>query len=448
MWLAPRKNVSNVAGLQVFNTLRFVVFLIIAIVFTKIGLSKEQIGLFEISVFMVNVATFFWVTGIIQAFLPLYKGSNTFGDLANEQKDKSPEIFNTYLVLIFFSLVVFSVGLIIQNNFSVFGVKGKAPLLNATLLLLLLNSPANLVEYIYVVKNKSGNTLSYAYITYTIQLVAAILPPILGYDVVWSLRGLVLVAIIRNIWLITLIYNYAKFEFSFPFIKELMYIAAPLLFSALISGSAQYIDGLIVSIHFDADNFAIFRFGAKELPFVIMLATGLSNAMLTEFSTKENIQESLQKIKRRSLKIMHTMFPLSIFLLVFAEPLYKIMFSPEFSRSADIFVVYLLTILSRLLFPHTILMGLKKTRAVFFVAVIEVILNITFSSWLVNHYNAVGVALGTIIAYFIAKVILIIYNYFHLGIPPKDYIPLKWYLGYGIALGTMFVLLDHNIITI
>ena len=190
MWLAPRKNVSNVAGLQVFNTLRFVVFLIIAIVFTKIGLSKEQIGLFEISVFMVNVATFFWVTGIIQAFLPLYKGSNTFGDLANEQKDKSPEIFNTYLVLIFFSLVVFSVGLIIQNNFSVFGVKGKAPLLNATLLLLLLNSPANLVEYIYVVKNKSGNTLSYAYITYTIQLVAAILPPTVGYDVVLWLRGL------------------------------------------------------------------------------------------------------------------------------------------------------------------------------------------------------------------------------------------------------------------
>jgi len=448
MWLTPRRNVSNVAGLQVFNTLRFVVFLVVAIVFTKIGLSKEQIGLFEISVFMVNIASFFWVTGIIQAFLPLYKGSRTFGDLANEKKNKSPEIFNTYLVLVLFSLFVFLIGLIIQNNFSVFGIKGKAPLLNVTLWLLLLSSPANLVEYIYVVKNKSGNTLSYAYITYTIQLAAAIVPPILGYDVIWSLRGLVMVAIIRNLWLITLIYNYAKVKFSFPFIKELLAIAAPLLITSLISGSAQYIDGLVVSIHFDASKFAVFRYGAKELPFVIMLATGLSNAMLTEFSTKENIRDSLQKIKRKSLRIMHSMFPLSIVLLFFADPLYKFMFTPEFTRSADIFVVYLLTILSRLLFPHTILMGLKKTRAVLIVAVIEVILNVSLSFWLVNHYGAVGVALATIIAYFVAKVVLVIYNYVRMNISPFEYIPVKWYVVYGIALGAVFILLDRGIIVI
>ena len=448
MWLAPRRNVSNVAGLQVFNTLRFIVFLVIAIVFTKIGLSKEQIGLFEISVFMVNIASFFWVTGIIQAFLPLYKGSKTFGELANENKNKSPEIFNTYIVLILFSLFVFFIGLIIQNNFSVFGIKGKAPLLNVTLWLLLLSSPANLVEYIYVVKNKSGNTLSYAYITYTIQLAAAIIPPILGYDVIWSLRGLVMVAIIRNIWLITLIYNYAKIKFSFPYIKELLAIASPLIITSLISGSAQYIDGLVVSIHFDASKFAVFRYGAKELPFVIMLATGLSNAMLTEFSKKENIRDSLQKIKKKSLRIMHTMFPLSIVLLFIAEPLFKFMFNPEFTRSADIFVVYLLTILSRLLFPHTILMGLKKTRAVVNIAIIEVVLNVSLSFWLVAHYGAVGVALATIIAYFVAKIILIIYNYVKMNISPFEYIPVKWYVGYGIALGTIFVLLDRGIIVI
>jgi O-antigen/teichoic acid export membrane protein len=450
MWitLTPRRKVSNVAGLQVFNTLRFVVFLIISIVFTKIGLSKEQIGLFEISVFMVNFASFFWVTGIIQSFLPLYKGSETFGELANEHKNKSPEIFNTYLVMVAFSLLVFFIGLIIQNNFSVFGIKGKAPLLNVTLWLLLLSSPANLVEYIYVVKNKSGNTLSYAYITYTIQLAAAIIPPILGYSVIWSLRGLVMIAIIRNIWLITLLYNYALARFSLPFIKELLKIAGPLLVTALISGSAQYVDGLVVSIHFDASKFAIFRYGAKELPFVIMLATGLSNAMLTEFSSKENIRETLQKIRKKSLRIMHTMFPLSIVLLLFADPLYKFMFTPEFTRSADVFVVYLLTILSRLLFPHTILMGMKKTRAVFLIAVLEVIINVSLSFWLVNHYGAVGVALATIIAYFVAKVILIIYNYVRLDISPLEYIPVKWYVGYGIALGAIFILLDRGIIAI
>ena len=448
MWYTPRRNVSNVTGLQVFNVLRFVTFMIIAIVFTKIGMSKEQIGLFEISLFMVSISNFFWVTGIIQAFLPLYKGSQTFGDLANEDERKSPEIFNTWLLLIAFSLFVFAIGLVVQNHFSVFGHRGKAPLLNVTLWYLLLSSPANLVEYIYVVRNKSGNTLSYAYITYTILLVAAILPPILGYNVIWSLRGLVMVAVIRNIWLITLIYNYARVKISFPFMKELLAIATPLLFSALISGSAQYIDGLVVSIHFPAEKFAVFRFGAKELPFVIMLATGLSNAMLTEFSSKENISETLQKIRSKSLRIMHGMFPLSIFLLLFADPMYKLLFSPEFIRSADIFVVYLLTILSRLLFPHTILMGLKKTRAVLRISVIEVIINLGLSLWLVNHYGAVGVALATVIAYFLAKVALVVYNQVRLGIKPQEYIPVKWYLVYGSLLGAVFILLDRGVIVL
>ncbi len=448
MWYTPRGKVSNVTGLQVFNTLRFVTFLVIAIVFTKIGLSKEQIGLFEISVFIVSITNFFWVTGIIQAFLPLYKGSRSYGDLANEDKRKSPEIFNTYLVLVAFSLFVFTVGKILQEHFSVFGYRGEVPLLNVTLWYLLLSSPANLVEYIYVVRNKSGNTLSYAYITYTIQLIAAILPPILGYSVLWSLRGLVVVSIIRNIWLITLLYNYAKIKVSIPFIRELLIIATPLLFSTLISGSAQYIDGVVVSVHFSADKFAVFRFGAKELPFVIMLAAGLSNAMLTEFSSKENIKDTLYMIKRKSLRIMHSMYPLSIGLVIFADPLYKLMFSPEFTRSADIFVVYLLTIISRMLFPHTILMGLKKNRPVLVVAIIEVIINIALSLWLVNHYGAVGVALGTIIAYFIAKVALIIYNYVRLNISPMEYIPVKWYVGYSVLLGTVFVLLDRGIVTI
>ncbi len=448
MWYIPRRQVSNVTGLQVVNILRFVTFLIIAIVFTKIGLSKKQIGLFEISLFIVSISNFFWVTGIIQAFLPLYKGSRTFGDLANEDERKSPEIFNTYVTLTGFSVFVFLVGLIIQDNFSVFGYRGQVPLLNVTLWYLLLSSPANLVEYIYMVRKKSGNTLSYAYITYTIQLLAAILPPVYGYSVIWSLRGLVMVAIIRNIWLITLLHNYARIRFSFPFIKELLFYATPLLFSSLVSGSAQYVDGLVVSIHFSADKFAVFRFGAKELPFVIMLATGLSNAMLTEFSSKENVQATLHKIKTKSLRIMHTMYPLSIVLLLFADPLYKLMFSPEFTRSADIFVVYLLTILSRMLFPHTILMGMKKTRAVLIVSVGEVIVNVLLSFWLVNHYGTVGVALGTIIAYFLAKVTLIIYNYVRLDIPPQRYIPIKWYVVYSVLLGAIFILLDHNIIVI
>jgi len=443
-----RKNVNSTAGLQIFNILRFVVFLIISIVFTKIGLSKEEIGIFEVAIFMASVASFFWVTGLVQAFLPLYKNSKTFGSKEKIPGEKSPEIFNIYILLLLFSLIVFGIGLAIQGNFSIFGYKGNVPLLNITLWFLLLSSPANLVEYIYMVQNKSGNTLSYAYITYSLQLVAAILPVILGFNVIWSLRGLVVVAAIRNIWLLTLIYNYAEMKISIPYIKEILIFAAPLIVSTLVSGSSQYIDGLVISTHYKADGFAIFRYGAKELPFVVMLAAGLSSAMLTEFNTKKQIKETLANIRKKSLRIMHSMYPFTIVMLLFAKPIFKAVFSPEFTRSSDVFVVYLLAIVSRLLFPHTLLIGLKKVKILMIISFIEVLLNIFFSIWFVNIYGIVGVALATVLAYLLSKIIMIAYNYYILGIDPEEYIPVKWYAFYSSVLAIVFILLDRRIIVI
>lgn len=446
--LGSRRYVNSVAGLQAISILRFLTFLIISIVFTKIGLTQEEIGLFEVSLFIASVASFFWVNGLIQTFLPLFKSNKTFGEKEQLAGTKSPEVFNMYVLLVFFSVVVFLIGLAIKGNFSVFGYKGDVPLLNITLWYLLLSSPANLVEYIYMVQDKNGNTLSYGYITSALQLIATILPVTLGYDIIWSLRGLVVVSVIKNIWLVTLLYNYAEIKYSFPFIKEVLAASGPIILSVLVGGSAQYVDGLIVTTNYGADGFAIFRYGQKELPFVVMMAAGLSSALLVEFNKKEKLQETLSQLKKKSLRIMHSMYPLSIALLLFAKPLYKFIFTPEFTRSADVFVVYLLAILSRILFPHTIVIGLKKGKILFWTSIFELLGNILLSLYLVDDYGVVGVALATITVYFVSKVALIAYNYFILGINPKEYIPVKWYAFYSFVLGAVFVLLDRGIVTI
>ncbi len=447
--LGQKRYVNNVTGLQAINILRFVTFLIISIVFTKIGLSKEEIGIFEVSLFIATLSSFFWVNGFIQAFLPLFKSNKTFGNKEQLAGTKSPEVFNIYVILMFFSIVVFLIGLGLKNNLSVFGYRGDVPFLNLTLWYLLLSSPANLVEYIYMVQDKNGNTLSYGYITSVLQLVGAILPVLLGFDVTWSIRGLIVVSIIKNIWLITLLYNYSEINYSFPFIKEILAHSGPIILSVLVGSSAQYVDGLVVTSHYgNPEAFAVFRYGAKEFPLVIYLAAALSSAMLIEFSQKEKIGETLSLIKKKSLRIMHSMYPVSMVLLLFAKPIYIGMFNPEFHRSADVFVVYILAILSRLLFPHTIVIGLKKSKILFLTSIFELVGNIILSLFLVEEYGVVGVALATVIIYFVSKVGLVIYTYFKLGISPMDYIPIKWYVFYSILLGTLFVLLDRRIIVI
>jgi Na+-driven multidrug efflux pump len=111
-------------------------------------------------------------------------------------------------------------------------------------------------------------------------------------------------------------------------------------------------------------------------------------------------------------------------------------------------VVYLLAIASRLIFPHTILIGLKKTQTILYVSIFEVVVNIFLSLWFVKEYGVTGVAVATIGTYFLSKIILVAYNYFKLGIKPQKYIPLKWYIFYSSVLLILFILIDHQIIVI
>jgi len=60
----------------------------------------------------------------------------------------------------------------------------------------------------------------------------------------------------------------------------------------------------------------------------------------------------------------------------------------------------------------------------------------------------VGVALATVLAYLLSKIIMIAYNYYILGIDPEEYIPVKWYAFYSSVLAIVFILLDRRIIVI
>ncbi|MBA7585412.1 hypothetical protein ES708_27391 [subsurface metagenome] len=145
---------------------------------------------------------------------------------------------------------------------------------------------------------------------------------------------------------------------------------------------------------------------------------------------------------------MQYLFPISIIVMLFTRWLFPVMFNVNFIRSADVFLIYLLLIIPRLVFPQTILIGLKKTRVVLFGSFIEIVLNISLSLYLMQFYGLVGIALATTIVFVIEKIYLIAYNYFKLQIKPSEYIPVKFYLIYSLITIIMFVLIDHRIIDI
>jgi O-antigen/teichoic acid export membrane protein len=430
-----------------------VVFLIISIVFTKsnlTNLTNAEIGQWEMFMFIAGLMTFFWVTGIIQSLLPLYHRNKTYRKMGDNGTTKSPEIFNAFLLLCFFSLLFFILGHSLKSNFSVFHNRGNVPYINLLLLYMLLSSPVCLIEYIYLLNNRSHRIFQYGLITFTIQMILIIAPVLFGKSIIWSIWGLLGITAIRWIWLLILLRRYTEMKISPEFMKEHLYLGTPLILTTLISGSAQYTDGVIISaVYRDPEMFAWFRYGAKEFPLVLMLANGLSSAMLPEFSTRERMKESLAKIKVKSKRLMHLLFPATMLLMLFTRWIYPRMFNPEFHKSAGIFLVYSLLIIPRLVFPQTVIIGRKKTHISLIAAILELVLNIPLSLLMIKWgYGLVGVALSTFIVYTIGKIFLAGYLWIKMNIKPSEYIPVRIYAFYSVLIAILFILIDHRIIDI
>jgi hypothetical protein len=120
--------------MQLFQLMKPVIFLIISIVITKSRLSIQDIGQWEMFMFIGGLLTFFWVTGITQSLLPLYQRNKTYHKIGEKGREKSSEIFNAFLLLCFFSLLLFILGHSLKGYFSVFHNKGNVPYINLLLL--------------------------------------------------------------------------------------------------------------------------------------------------------------------------------------------------------------------------------------------------------------------------------------------------------------------------
>ncbi len=436
------KYINNISGFQFFQLFKYGTLFLIGILFAKSYLTTTEIGIYETLIFISGSVSFFWVAGIIQSFLPLYNNSKTFGRTENK---KSPEIFNVAIIFIIFSLLA-ALFVYLLNNYiaQVLIDKNKIPYLKYLIIYILLNNPTLLIEYIYMVRNKVKLIITYGVITFIIQLFLVGCPPLLGYGIEISLQGLIIVSFLRLIWLAVLLFRYSKPSLSLGFIKEHLSSGIPLLASVFLSGSAQYIDGLIVTAKYDESVFAVFRYGARELPFTMLLANAFSLSILPSFSKHENFQKNLKTIKKHSLRLMHLLFPLTILLLLTSHWFYPLVFNENFSESSRIFNVYLLLIISRLIFPQIILVGLKKNRFILIATTIELIINVTLSLIFIKYFGMTGVAIATVIAFIAERYILIFINSKILKVKLSQYTATGWHWFYSSITIITYIIAEYE----
>lgn len=436
--LSDRVKVSQISALQIFQLIRYTTLILIGVVFSKSLLSTNEIGQYETVMFLAGAATFFWLNGLIQGFLPSFK--------SDENGRKSNVLFNVFYILLALAVLSSAFLFIFEQSISSLFLKGVGvPFLRYLLLYLVLSTPSGLIEYIYLVYDKGKAMLVYGFVSYGLMFLFVVVPPVLGYGIDGGLIGLIISSLFRFIWVVILLIRYSSASINLNFIRKHIIISAPLIFSMLLSGSGQYIDGLIIGSHFDEATFAVFRFGAREFPLVLLLANAFNSSMLPGFSDLTKLQTNLDLIRINSEKLANWLFPLSGVLMLLSHLLFPVIFNDSFSGSATIFNIYLLLIISRLLFPQTILTGMQRNNAILWASFLEIILNVGLSLWFLQLWGLPGVAYGTVCAYVFEKLILMGFVKKIYGFSVSEYLNVKQHLVYSLLLALEFIMIEYLI---
>ena len=210
------------------------------------------------------------------------------------------------------------------------------------------------------------------------------------------------------------------------------------MWQTLLSGSAQFVDGFIVTSKFDE---------ALSQYFVMVPANFrwpcywpmLKQCYATGICTKRKAERKLEAVKKQCAKVDAFPFSVNRNFIVDFETIIPVVFNAGFQESATIFNIYLLLIVSRLMSPQTILNGLKISKPIMLASLFELIVNVTFSLVFVQFWGIAGIAMATFIAYLFEKIYLAAEVKQRLSIPLSAYLPKRIFLIYSAGIVVIFI---------
>lgn len=410
---------------QAFQVMRYGALLLTGAAFAHGGLGTFGIGVYEGLVFLGSLLSFWWLSGITQGCLAT-------ATLTNE--GRSSDIFNVFVVLSVAGVLLLVLFRTLVTPFTFLTNKPDLLAFYATYgWYLALITPVYLIEQVLLLRKEAKGLVAYGVVAFGSQVVLMALPIFLGHGLDMALQGLLIVTFGRYVLLWVLLVQWAEFRIDKAYLIRFWSHVWPLALGTLLSGSSEYIDGLIVGRYFDEETFATYRYGAKELPLSLILAAAFSNSLVPAV-VQRGVAAVAVEIRTSGRRLMHLFFAVgSVFM--FAGPfIYPLAFNTDFSASVPVFCTYLLLIIPRSVFPQTLLIGAGHSKVIMTSSAMELIVNVGVSLMLLPHLGTTGIALGTVVAAFIDKIYSAIRLRSLCGSGLSDYTDVGVWLAWSVVL--------------
>lgn len=423
---------NKINSLQIFQALQFGTAILIGILLVKAGLPTSLVSVYEALMFLASLGCFFWVVGGQNALLQLY----TKLDEGTQRR----AIFNIFLLFSIAALLTGGLFFLFQQPISQRLTSFKQlPLLDFLALFLVLNSPTFLLHIFYLLLGKYRQIVVFGAVSFGLQLVLVVLPIFLNFTLRESMYGLLLWALVKYIWTTLVVLSNAELRLDVAFLRTYLPIALPLLLFAAIGKGSEYISGLAVSHLFtDEKAFAIFRYGARELPLAVLMVGALATALTPEMA--ENQTLGLERIKSQTQKLSKWLYPISILSMLAAPFLFPLFFNEDFKASARIFNIFNLLLASRILLPQVVTMAAGRNYVLTVVALVELVALAILSFWWGRLFGLEGIAWAAVAAFMVDRIVLLWYNWRVLGIALSSYVDWKNWLGWNALLVAIFVI--------
>lgn len=185
--------------------------------------------------------------------------------------------------------------------------------------------------------------------------------------------------------------------------RALLRYGVPLALTGVVGQLAFQFDRLVVSHEFSAALFAVYVVGAVELPLAAVVQQSVSSVLVPALARAYAAGDVAgmaalwhRAIRRTSL----VLFPIFVFCMITAGDIVHLLFGGKYSRSTDIFRIYLCLVPLRVATYGLITQAIGRTAinlsAAFFMLVTNAILVLA----LVGPLGLTGPAVGTVLATF------------------------------------------------
>ena len=411
---------NTTRALQFFQAARFGSTLLISILLVRAIVDDVAVAHYEQWIFAANLLSFFWAMGLTKAALSFYP------TLSVDQR-------SSFLFSSTFLLSLIGIGSGILGYFFASNLQGGLglsafPYWTEAMILLVFSMPLSLIETRFTLLGQSKKIVNYSVLSYSSILLAALVCFLVFKDEYLFIQVYLIWTLVR--WIYLQVLNWGKLDSLL--LKKYFYYSIPLVLHIILGNGMEYIDGILVNHYFEVESFPIFRYGARELPISSILVGGIVASLIPLYL--QNKEGTLSSFKTKISKLIRWVFPMAMILILVSPLLYKLVYGEAFIESAYLFNIYLLILVSRVLLPQIIIQAKHQNKILVYSALIELLVNIGLSIFLLQYFGLIGIAMATWVAYMVNKVILLGYVKFKMKVPLSSYLNQRVYILYSICL--------------